>query len=62
MLLHQLVHLLVGEVLPLEDKRLTYLIQRCIVEILGLERFLINDLEAWVASLDDMLFDDLQSL
>src|SRR5215472_12387621 len=56
--LHTAIHLVVGEILPFVDEGLPYLIQCCIVEVLGLERRFVDDGEAWVCPVDHMLLNE----
>ncbi len=59
--LHTPVHLVVVEVLALMNKGLPYLVQRRIVQVLGLERRFVNHAVAWVMPVDDMLLNQLHT-
>src|SRR6266536_2726546 len=62
MQLHPLVHLVVGEPFPLEDKRLPHLIESSIVQVFRLERRFINDGIARVTFADAMLLNELHGV
>src|SRR5579863_1675622 len=55
MRLHQLVHLLVVEVLPLKNEGLTHNVKCSIIQILRGKRSCINHCKAWVCSCNHML-------
>src|SRR5579859_6373919 len=59
MRLHTPLHFIVVEVLLLMDKGLTYLIQRCIVQVLGLKSRCINHCIAWIVPVNHVLFNKL---
>ena len=52
-----LVHVVIIEVLVLENKGLTYHVKGSIIEVLGLEGRLINDCKTWVVPPNYVLFD-----
>src|SRR6266536_4517341 len=60
--LHACIHLFVGQVNALMEKRLPHLIESSIVEVLGLEGGIINDGIARVTSPDAMLLNELHGV
>src|SRR6266496_6818369 len=62
MRLQACIHLFVGQIDALMDKRLPHLIQCSVVEVLGLERRLIDDGIARVTFPDAMLLNELHGV
>src|SRR5258706_10821151 len=53
--LHAAVHLVVVEVFPFMNEGLSYLVQRSVIQVLGLEGCFVNHAVAWVMPVDTML-------
>src|SRR5215469_14735837 len=62
MRLHAAVHLGVVEVLSFMNKGLPYLVQRCVVQVLGLKCRFVDHAVAWVFVVNQMLLDQLHGV
>src|SRR5258707_15386006 len=62
MRLHACIHLFVGEIDAVMDKRLTHLVQSSIVQVLRLESRFVNHAVARVTFPDAMLFNELHGV
>src|SRR2546421_5624366 len=62
MRLHPALYLVVVQVLPLMNEGLTYLVEGCIVEVLGGKGCRINGCIAWVTLANDVLFYQFHGL
>src|SRR5260370_17591949 len=59
MRLHPTLYLVIVEIPPFMNERLTYLVVGSIVQVLGLECCFVNHGKTRVIAIDDMLFDQL---
>jgi hypothetical protein len=57
MWLHQRIHLFIGQIEAVMDKRLPHLIEGRIVQVFGLEGRFVNQAVARVTAIDTMLFN-----